>query len=324
MSQNPISALAFASRSSKSPSLVGADSNGNVFAKPGPGTDYYVNATTGVDNQSGAWNSPIASLAEAQTLVQENNGDRVFLMGTIHETATVNWAVNGVDLIALLAPSNNGRSRISATGATAFSPLVNVTATGCNFINLGTFHGGFTGATGSQVCWADAAGRNHYKNCQMFGGGDATTAALAGMRSITVGGQGENEFEDCTFGLDTVTRATNANATMEFIGGAGRNKFLRSVFQSYVSAAGDCHILEAGSGSDRYNYFIDTILANAVDSGATTMSAAVLWNGGGSPAGGVIFDGGICVGATAVATTGPVYSNLAQANAAGMIGVKLT
>ena len=287
------------------------------------GNTWYVNATTGSDTNPGTATQPFATLSKAQTAAVANNGDVVYLTGTVHLTATLAWAKADVSLIGLNSPSNNARARISATGATAFSPLVNVTGAGCSFINLGTFHGGFTGATGSQVCWNEAGGRNFYSDVQFFGGGDTTTAALAGMRSLTITGLGENIFSGCTIGLDTILRATNTNASLEFLSGTARNVFYNPIFQSYISDTADVHVLCAANGADRYQYMFDPIFANAVDSGSSTMAAAVTWAGG-SPAGGLIISGGISVGATAVATTGPVYTNMAQANAAGVVAAKLT
>ena len=289
------------------------------------GNSWFVNATTGNDNNNGSAASPFATLTKAQAAAVASNNDVVYLTGTVHVTASVLWAKQGVSLVGLAAPSDNDRARISATGATAFSPLVNVTANGCSFVNLGTFHGGFTGATGSQVCWEEAGGRNFYSNVQFLGGGDATTAALAGMRSLTVVGEGENLFIGCTIGLDTITRATNANASLEFLSGTARNTFRQCNFQALVSDASDVHVLVQSGGMDRYALFDDCMFFNAVDSTATAMSAAIT-NAGGSPAGSIILNNCISVGATAIATTGAVYVN--QISAAGAtttgIGIKAT
>ncbi len=279
----------------------------------GFGNTFYVNATTGNDSQNdGSLALPFATLSQALSKCAANHGDTVFLMGTVNLTATLSWNKNGVNLIGELAPSNNGRSRISATGATAFSPLVNVTGNGCAFVGIGTFHGGFTGATGSQVCWNDAGGRNYYKNCQLLGGGDATTAALAGMRSLPITGVGENLFEDCTFGLDTITRATNANATLEFLSGTVRNVFRKGIFQAWCTAAADTHVLVAAGGMDRYALFQACVFQNF----GTTALNAVVSNAGGSPGGNIILTPDcISIGATAIATAGNVY--VGQISAAG-------
>ena len=278
---------------------------------PFGGNYFWVNATTGSDGNTGGPQDPFATLTQALTMTQNNNNDVIFLTGTYHTTSTINWSNNFTHLIGLTAPSNNNRARISATGATAFSPMVNVTGNGCIFQNLATFHGGFTGATGPQVCWAEAGGRNHYKNVVLQGGGDATTAALAGMRSLTIGAD-ENLFEDCTFGLDTIVRATNANATLEMISGCARNVIRRGLFQAYCTDASDTHVLIAANGMDRYLILDACVFQNF---GATALTAAIS-NAGGSPGGNVILTPScISVGATAIAASGNVY--IGQISAAG-------
>ena len=273
----------------------------------GIGNSWFVNELTGSDSNPGTLGAPFATLAAAQAAAVANNGDTVYLIGSYHIGATLTWAKNGVNLVSLSAPSQNGRGRISPTSglATAFSPLVNVTAQGCNFLGIGTFHGGFTGATGSQVCWAEAGGRNHYGRCDFLGGGDATTAALAGMRSLTIAGQGENEFDDCVIGLDTIVRATNANASLELLSGTPRNLMQRPVFRANVSDTADVHILVGASGMDRDLTLVDPMFINQVGSGASTMAAAISMN---TAAGGLILmKRPLSVGATALATSGNVY-----------------
>ena len=123
-----------------------ANAQGELVASGFTGNTWYVNETTGSDSNNGSRYAPFATLTAAQSAAVASNGDVVFLEGTVHVTATVVWAKNGVALVGLNSPSNNDRAGISATGATAFSPLVNVTGQGCQFTNIGTFHGGFTGA----------------------------------------------------------------------------------------------------------------------------------------------------------------------------------
>ena len=276
------------------------------------GNQWFVNEATGSDSNPGDAVLPFKTLTAAIAAAVPNNGDIVWLNGSVHLTSTLNWNKNGVSLISMESPSNNGRGRISATGATAFSPLVNVTGVGCQFIGIGTYHGGFTGATASQVCWADNGGRNYYSNVQFFGGGDATTAALAGMRSLTIGGSGENLFVGCTIGLDTVVRASLANASLELIAGTARNVMKSCLFQSEVTQASDVHILVAANGMDRYLALQGCVFHNF---GATAMTVAIS-NAGGTPAGNIILDPAcISVGAGAIAATGAIY--VGQISAAG-------
>ena len=277
------------------------------------GNSWFVNAVTGNDTTgNGSAAAPFATLDAAITAASAGNGDTVYLQGTSHRTSSLAWNKNNVNLVAINAPSNNGRGRISSTGATPFSPLVNVTGQGCSFVGLGTFHGGFTTPTGSQVCWNDAGGRNYYSHCVLQGGGDTVAAALAGMRSLTIQGSGENLFEDCTIGLDTIVRATNANASLEMLAGTARNVMRRCLFQSDCSDVADTHILIQAGGMDRYLLLDECAFMNF---GGTLLTACIS-NAGGSPGGSVILmPNCISVGASAIAASGEVY--VGQISAAG-------
>lgn len=289
---------------------------------PFTGNVFWVDETNGSDGNTGGPQDPLATLSQAHSLCTANNNDVVFLSGTVHTTATTTWSKNFTHLIGLTAPSQNNRARISQTGSTVFTPLVNVTAQGCIFADIATFHG-FADAS-TQICWTDAGGRNSYKNVQFFGGGNATAAAQAGMRSLLVSGNtGENRFDGCTVGLDTIVRATNANASLEFTGGSPRNKFRNCVFQADVSAAGDVHITVGSGGIDRYALFENCTFVNAVESGSTTMNAAITANA--SAGGAILLQNPMSLGATALATTGPVYviGNVPVATTSG-IAIKAT
>lgn len=284
--------------------VAGVPTIGTGGLLPFTGNYYFVNETTGSDGNEGTADSPLATLARAQALATANQNDVVFVTGTIHTTATIAWAKNQVHLIGLAAPGNNPRARISASGSTVFTPLVNVTASGCIIANISTFTG-FASAT-TQICWTDAGGRNFYKNVQFFGGGNATAAAQAGMRSLLISGStGENIFDSCTIGLDTVVRATSANASLEFTGGSPRNIFRNCVFQMDSSIAGNLHFTVGSGGIDRYALFDNCTFLNAINSGGTTISVAATVNA--SAGGSVLLKNCTSLGATVYATTGPIY-----------------
>lgn len=279
----------------------------------GTGNSWFVNETTGSDTNNGSAAYPFATLQAAQNAAVANNGDTVFLTGSVHLSASLNWAKNDVSLVGLNAPSNNDRARISVAAGltqaqvTALHPLVNVTGQGCSFVNFGTFYGfdGVLTPPAASVCWAEAGGRNFYSNVQFQGGGDALMAALAGMRSLTIAGNGENLFAGCTLGLDTVLRATNANATLELLTSTPRNVMRDCIFQSLVSDVSDVHITVGAAGMDRYLLLDNCSFMNAVNSSGSTMSAAISANG--AAGGSILVQGGMSVGATAIATSGPVY-----------------
>lgn len=277
---------------------------------PFTGNFYWVDETNGSDGNTGGPSDPFKTLSQAHSVCTDSNNDVVLFTGTIHQTATLTWSKNWTHLIGLAATSQNDRARISQTGSTVFSPLVNVTGSGCIFRNIGTFHG-FNNAS-TQICWAEAGGRNYYDSVQFLGMGDATAAAQAGSRNLTIAGSGENLFNNCVVGLDTVVRATNANASLELLSGTPRNVFRNTLFSSYCTAATDVHIKIAAGGMDRYLILDGCQFHNF---GGTSLNAAIT-NAGGSPAGDVIVTPScISVGATAIATTGNVY--VGQISASG-------
>jgi hypothetical protein len=304
MPQSPIPAQAYARAPNKSFVPVLADANGLLLVAGGsPGNSIFVNEETGADDNGGGPNDPFATLDAALAEATANNGDAVYLMGTSHRTSVLDWNKSGVSLIGLLAPSNNDRARISQTGSTHFDNLVDVTASGCRFENIATFHG-FDNAS-AQICWNELGGRNYYKNVEFLGMGNTTAAAQAGSRSLVVGGAGENIFDDCTLGLDTVLRATGNNATLEFIAGTPRNVFNRALFQMLTSNAADVHITAGAGGLDRYAIFNDPVFMNAIESTSIAIDAAITANA--AAGGAIILNRPLSLGATALATTGPVY-----------------
>lgn len=243
---------------------------------PFTGNYFFVNETTGSDGNTGGAQDPLATLTRALALCTNNNNDVIFLTGTVHVTATVAWSKSRVHLIGLAPPAQtNQRARISSSGSTVFTPMVAVTAAECIFENIGAFHGYADAST--QICWADTGGRNAYLNCSFLGMGNATAAAQAGGRSLTIGsgGSGECYFQNCTIGLDTIQR-TAANASLEFLAGSPRNTFRNCFFPADIGSSGNAAVFVKvlTGGVDRYNVFDNCLFFNDTKSGASTMDQA--------------------------------------------------
>lgn len=291
---------------------------------PFTGNYFWVNETTGSDANAGTSPSAaFATLTAALAAAKDGNNDVIFLTGTVHTTATTTWSKNQTHLIGLSAPNGiTPRSRISQTGSTPFSPLVNVTGQGCIFMNIGTFHG-FASAT-TQICWADAGGRNYYQGCAILGMGNATAAAQTGSRNLTVGsgGNGESLFVGCTIGLDTVQR-TAANYSVEFLGGTPRNQFKDCLFTADIGSGGTgAGFINAATGSiDRTTIFKNCEFLNTVDSGGSTETQTM--NVSSSAGGMIVLDNCTIFGVTHLETTpsgvvilnGPVPTNSGTAKA---------
>lgn len=289
---------------------------------PFTGNVFYVNESTGSDGNSGGMYDPLATLSQALSLATDGNNDVIFLTGTVHVSATLTWSKSKTHLIGL-APTldSQARARISQTGSTVFTPLVSVTGSECIFRNIGSFHG-FANAS-TQICWSDTGGRNQYSHCLFGGMGNATAAAQAGSRSLVVGGTtGENTFANCQIGLDTITRSA-ANASLEFTGGTPRNVFRNCVFPALTSSASALFVTVGASAMDRWALFDACAFINCVESTGTTMTAGIIANA--SAGGMILLQNPVSVGATAIATTGPVYGigNVPSATTSG-IAIKLT
>ena len=289
---------------------------------PFTGNCFWVNESAGSDGNTGGPQDPLATLTQALTFCTDGNNDVVYLTGTVHVTATVAWSKSKTHLIGL-APNlqTNARARISTTGTTVFTPLVNVTGSECIFTNIGSFHG-FSNAT-TQICWADSGGRNSYNYCFFGGMANATgAAAQTGSRSLTITTAGENTFTNCQIGLDTVTRSA-ANASLELLGDTPRNTFRNCVLPMLSNSASAVFVTVGASGMDRWALFDNCSFINCVESTGTTLSAAITANA--SAGGAILLNSPISLGSTAIATTGPVYGNASAIGATtSFIAIKLT
>jgi hypothetical protein len=294
---------------------------------PFGGNYFWVDETNGSDGNTGGPQDPYKTLTQALSKCTANNNDVVFLVGTVHVSATVAWSKSRTHLIGL-APhlDSEARARISQTGSTVFSPLVNVTASECIFRDIGSFHG-FNDAS-TQICWQDSGGRNEYTNCAFLGMGNATAGAQAGSANLSiVGPNGENTFNHCVIGLDTITRSA-ANASVIFSAGTPRNVFRNCLLPMLTSSASSVFVNSGAAGLDRYALFDNCQFINAVESTSTTINAAITAN---AAAGGAILltPTAISLGATAIATTGPVYfvgvnPGGANSSSTGSIAIKAT
>lgn len=289
--------------------------------------------TVAVANQDGSAAKPFSTLLAAYNACVSGNNDVVVLIGdgTTANTARVNsaftWSKNATHLLGICSPVLfSQRARIAPTSSTtAFTPFITVSGSGCVFKNIQWFHGFATGTT-SQICMVVTGSRNWFKNCHIAGMGDNESAQSAGSRSLKVGsgGSGENVFEDCVIGVDTITR-TQANASLEFAGATPRNVFINCLFPFMGSAAGVLGILGTGNGCvDRFNLFEKCSFINAIKSTSTQMTALGSFTTA-APGGMIVFKDCLLIGATEFGDANMVanaYVDMAAPSASdGGIGV---
>lgn len=287
------------------------------------GDVYFCDYVNGSDGNSGAADAPLKTLYMAQVKMTAGQNDVAVIVGGGDTAATQRlslanaqiadptvtagtlvWAKRACHIIGMAAPTMVAqRARLAPptgtyTAATFGSPtFVSVTAQGCIFANLSTFPGFSTGST-TAVGWSDTGGRNYYKNCNIGGFADAASAGAAGARCLVISGTtGENTFEDCVIGLDTVTRSA-ANATLEFAGGTPRNIFRRCIFPMYTSSATALSILGTGASCmDRYQIFDRCQFINGMGSGATAQTVIASMTNA-SPGGLLLMDNCTLIGNT--------------------------
>lgn len=272
------------------------------------GNVYFLDPANGSNTNDGTSStSAFQTLAVAYAACAAGNNDTIVLMANGGTTATARvdaaftWSKNETHLLGFCAPVLfSQRARIAPTGTTtAFANFFTMSASGCIFQNVEIFDGFNTGTT-AQIAFTLTGSRNYFSRCQIAGMGDTTSATDAGSRSIKIGsaGSGENYFNECVFGLDTVQR-TGANATVEFAGATVRNVFRRCTFVADGGAGGaPLHILGTGASCvDRVQIFDDCMFTNAIKSGATTMTTVGSFTSA-SPGGLIAIHNCYTVGAT--------------------------
>jgi hypothetical protein len=298
------------------------------------GNIYVADAINGSDaSGDGTFQKPFATVDQAYAQCVSGNNDVVLLVGnglttaTWRRSATFTWAKNATHLIGICAPGiYSQRARIAPTGATtAFANFFTVSGSGCVFQNIQWFHGFNTGTTAA-ICMTVTGSRNVFQRCAIDGMGDAASAQDAGSRSLKIGGSGagENLFEDCSIGIDTIAR-TAANASVEFTGDTVRNVFRRCEFPFYGSSASVLGILGTGAACcDRHQTFEDCLFSNAIKSSSTQMTALLSFTSA-APGGLVIFKRCIMVGITKFGDTNGLansYIDMAAVSAAaGGLGI---
>ncbi len=231
--------------------------------------------------QLGTAAQPYTTLEAGYQALRSGYNDVLLLVGngaasgTARVNASFTWAKDAAHLVGVASPVLfSQRARIApSSGTTAFTPYFTVSGNGCIFQNIQWFMGFGTGTT-SQIGMVLTGSRNYFQNCAIDGMADNESAQSAGSRSLKIGlaGSGENVFQDCSIGVDTITR-TAANASVEFTADTARNVFRGCLFPLMTSSATVLGILGTGAACmDRFQLFDNCSFINAIKSTSTTMT----------------------------------------------------
>jgi hypothetical protein len=279
---NPLGIVNFGAFTNLTAATIAAQLAAAGFATTG--NIYYLDPANGNDNWNGQTPiapanqsingvGPVQSLTAGYNLLVSGHNDVLVLIGNGTTTATARmsitttftWSKNAAHLVGISAPSRfSMRSRLApiTTGTGFAGPQLTVSGNGCFFANLEIFQGYATGVA-NQINVKITGSRNVFHNCQISGMGDTTSAASAGSRSLLIT-SGENFFQHCVIGLDTISRGA-LNASVEFQSGAARNVFEDCVFPCLAStaAAGLAVLVANADGIDRITQFTRCIFYNA-------------------------------------------------------------
>lgn len=244
--------------------LIGLPSVGDIF---------YVDAGSGDDNGGGlAADDAFKTAAQAKSVMTANQDDVLIFAGTnstgrTSESAAIDWDLQRTHLIGN-GPMRkiNPRNGIAfASGATG--PLFTVSAKDCSFTNISI-------ASFNDVnILCDVTGDYNSFNYVHFQGiGDDTTGNDTAARSLVITAAEENEFTNCTIGLDTITRSTT-NASLELTGSCPRNKFIGCDFPMFTDNAGPRWVVaDTGNCYERFLTFEGCNFFNPDNSSSTTIT----------------------------------------------------
>lgn len=290
LSNAPAGLTSFGAVVLPTPGLVPAPTNNSA------GT-YFLDGTNGNDGYAGtdplhpfktldrAYNACLGGCNEIIYVLGNTNGIN-FSSAIASAGSGLVWAKSFTHLVGLCAPVAIGqRARITGGPSTNFfTPLISVTGSGNLFQNLEFFNGG-AHATEAAVCVAVSGSRNAFINCQISGGGNTTNSTNAAMRSLTITGPGgENYFQHCYIGLDTVLRNTTSTE-IELLSGTVRNVFEDCTIASYSSASTTLLVKIGVDGIDRAVYFRNCIFHNpSTFSSGSALASAVSINASGGVA----------------------------------------
>lgn len=255
-----------------------------MLGLPTIGNIYYVDPYAGSDtaNNGGSPNTALATVAAAYALCTSGNHDVVIISptggtGRTTEAAAITWAKRFTHLIGSAAPTAltpRAGMTFSATGA-GTTPQFNVTENGCIFSGVVFYQA----VADSYQLVTISGDYNYFSNCHFAGIGNATAGDSASARCVTLTGGGENVFDNCTFGVDSVARSA-ANACLELgtVGnGSARNIFRGCRFICLADNAGALFVKIASEGDvDRFVLFEHCLFHNAIHSGgATAMTVGI-------------------------------------------------
>lgn len=243
---------------------------------------FFVDPVNGSDGNNGKDPSrAFQTLTKAHDMCTANNNDVVFLIGNGLTSGTARldeaftWSKDATHLIGVAAPGKVAqRARISATsGVSNIATMITISGDGCYWEGIHVFQN--FSSDSANIAVEITGERNVFVRCHFAGGGNATGADNAGMRSLKINGgsgNGEHYFKDCVIGLDTIPRGGGASAELEVTGGSTRNIFEDCMIYAYSDANAARLLTVTSGGIDRLLHFKNCLFFNSIVGGGTAMT----------------------------------------------------
>lgn len=247
---------------------------GGLLGLPVVGDIYYVDPSNGSDtaNNGRSHDKAYATVSKALSSATADQDDVIIIAdtgsssGRTSETSAITWSKRRTHLLGNGAPRRiNPRNGIGF-GA-GLSPGLTVSANNCIFANvsIATF-------VDNNILVDVTSNYNTFMNVHFQGIGNATAGDDTAARSLRLNGAEENEFINCTIGLDTVTRSA-ANANLELTGSCPRNKFINCDFPAFTDNAGVLWLkADTGNAYERFLTFENCHFFNPDNASSTTMT----------------------------------------------------
>lgn len=247
------------------------------YLDPANGSDSYDGSTPEAEG-FGPRSGPMRSLAAAYAALRAGKNDYIVLIGDGSTAATARvdsaftWAKRATYMVGISSGTMiSPRARIApSSGTTAFANFFTVSADGCGFGGIQWFQDFGTDTT-NQICMTLTASRIKFVRCHIADAGDGTDAGRRDLKITSgAGNKGENEFIDCTIGVDTFDISA-ASASVEFAGQVPRNIFRNCIFPKRATDTDPLFYVIGASGADRFQLFQNCSFLNV---GTSTMAVA--------------------------------------------------
>ena len=157
------------------------------------------------------------TISSVQASMTANQNDVVLMIGNssasatnvVSESSAVAWSKNLTHILGTAMNKVGQRVSIRAS-STSMVETLTLSASGSVFANFGITNQ--SSAAAANQCINHTGQRCSFYNVNILGGFNQTRADRADLSDVLMNGDGEDFWEYCTIGLDTVSRAgTGAN-----------------------------------------------------------------------------------------------------------------